>query len=383
MDVNKKIPVLQSIFIVLFLIAAIGFDILSETKTWNYPDYVCVVTEESVMGTYLLRMGIAAVLGIGFSAAFSARKRGYQTESYVVSIICAAGYLLYLLLHKARIDYELQQLFIGNYVLFCYGAAWLGKKRFGNLAGSMIYVIFAMVSMVASKYSFIYDGFTQGRPLTLLYMAIVFVIVYTAVFWQDAEKDYIRKKWVISILAVLAFVVLFSWERIRDILCSISSGSPDNWFIYRWNVLKAVFTGNYLDSVLDIPCILCVPDFRILWLRQAFSDSLCMSYILVFILFTGLLWWMSRNNKTQSALERILILSILTTNIIGIIAEINLIWGANIGILVSQNIYQMIPVIWLIFEKRKTQGGTKQINVCWVTRKSDDMVVDRGFLYEG
>lgn len=357
MDMKIKIiRVLQSMFIMLFLIAAIGLDILSKTKTWSYPDYVCVATDISVMETYLLRMGMAAVLGIGFAAAFSVRKKGYVKESYVIGILCAACCLFYFVLRKDWIAYELQQLLIGNYVMFCYGAAWFGKKRFGNLTGSKLYVIFGLSSMMVSKYSFIYSEFIQGRPLILLYMSTVFMIVYAVFFWQDVENGYIQKKRSVSILVILTFVWVFSCGRIRDILCSISVNSPDNWFIYRWNAWKAVFTGNYPDSVLDIPCMVHVPDFHILWLRQAFSDSLCMSYIVVFVLFTGLLWWMLRNNKTQSVLERTLILSILMTNIIGIIAEINLIWGADIGIFVSQNMYQMIPVIWLIFENQEHNG---------------------------
>lgn len=348
LDTNKKIRILQSIFLILIMSAAIGFAILAKTKTWNYPDYIIVETDASVMGKYLLRIGMAAVLGTGFAAAYSAGKRGYTLCCCVISVICSAIYLLYLLLHKEWIGYELQQLLIGSYVLFSYGAAWFSKKRFGNLTGSKMYVIFGIVSMMVSKYSFLYNRFIQGRPLTLMYMAIVFMMVYAAVFRQDQERDCISKKWYISILVVPAFVVLFSGGRIRDIICSISVSSPENWFTYRWNVLKAVITGNYQGSVLDIPCIVYVRDFYILWLRQAFSSSLCMSYLLVFFLFVGLLWWMFRSGKTQSVLNQTLILSILTTNVIGIIAEMNLIWGADIGILVSQNIYQMIPVIWLI-----------------------------------
>lgn len=348
LDKNKKIRILQSIFMILIMMAAVGFTILARTKSWNYPDYNIVETDAYVMEIHLLRIGMVTVLGTGFAFAYLTGKKGYQVFRYVIGGICSAIYLIYLLLHKEWIGSELQQLFIGSYVLFSYGAAWFSKKRFGNLTGSKMYVIFGIVSMMVSKYSFLYDEFIQGRPLTLMYMAIVFMIVYAAVFRQDQERDCISKKWYISILVVPAFVVLFSGGRIRDIICSISVSSPENWFIYRWNALKAVITGNYPGSVLDIPCIVHVRDFYLLWLRQAFSPLLCVSYLLLFLLFVGLLLWMFRNRKTQSVLNQTLILSILTTNVIGIIAETNLIWGADIGILISQNIYQMIPVIWLI-----------------------------------
>lgn len=347
---TKKIRKLQMLYLILFLITAIVFAVISKTKTWNYPDFNIVETAPSDMTLYLLRLGIIAVLGIGLSAAFSIYTKAHWTKSSVISIICVAVYLLYLLLHKEWIGYEVQQLLIGNYVMFCYVIAGVGKKETGDRGGSIIYILSGIVSMVFSKYSFLYDEFIQGRPLILLYMAIVFVTVYAAVFWEHEKKERIKKRWYISVFTVLALVVVFSGERILDIIRSIIGNSSENWLIYRWTVWKAMLTGRYIDSAIDISCKVHVRDFHILWLRQAFSAALSISYLLILILFMGFLYWMLQREKKNNVLKRTIIFSILITNFLGIVAEMNMFWGASIGILLSQNLYQMIPVIWLIFE---------------------------------
>ena len=170
--------------------------------------------------------------------------------------------------------------------------------------------------------------------------------VYAVVFWKDSEGNRLKKEWQISILVVFTFEVLFSGGRLLDIMYG-SDGDLPAWFMYRWNVTKAVFRGEYSDDLLDIPCMVSVQDFHVLWLRRAFSASLSVAYVLLFLLFVGTLWWMLQN-KRLSGFYRMLIINILTTNIIGLIAESNLIWGSDIGIIISRNIYQMIPVICLI-----------------------------------
>lgn len=361
MEVNRehlrKNNAVDKLCMILILAAVIVLEAWAETRTWKYPDYNIVRTESGFINWYLLRIAVVLL----FSVLLSATKYFWSKSKIRIGILFAlAGvtiYLAWLLMNGSWVAYELQQLMIGGYVIWCYGLSKLGKRCLDPRGGSIVYLVFGIGSMWFSNYSCLYEEATSGRPLTILYLAMIFMIVYAEIFWKDLWISLKEKKRRIAILTV-GMAAVFSYKRLWEIFQSITESAASgyqgyqasNWFLYRVNVWRAILTGQYRDTWLDIPGKVAVQNFHMTWLGYAFDRKYQYLYLFLLAAFLGLLGYMLRKSESRSSFYFVLIQSILLTNIGGIIAEINLFWGADIGVFLTQNVYQIMPIVFLYSE---------------------------------
>ena len=147
---------------------------------------------------------------------------------------------------------------------------------------------------------------------------------------------------------------MFSWPRISQIIYrilrfrGISSFGVRDWLTHRLEVLQSMLAGTFSSEELDIPTFMMIDSFKVVWLGLAFENNFQLVYIAEILIFLGLLVWLCWKYRDENFLF-MLALSVLVNNILGIICEVNLFYSAEFGIMTSRNIFQIIPVICLLY----------------------------------
>lgn len=362
----------ENIIVTVFMICSLIFDYVCKTKTWEYPDYMIMATEISVLNNW--RIALAFAFLMSFFAVFVLRitertlikerrfirmskKLLYFQErdlshtlivfkrlliSSSIILIATAVFCFFRGYKFSGFIYLLQRIISASYVLICYEIAVIlhnticPKER----AVVLYFIVHFMFVIFCSWLD--YAKIFYLNPLNVTWLASVFSIVYIKVF-KDSPT---LKQKLMSFGSITIFqIFLFSFQRLSQIALSVFNPSGrflTNWFMYRVSVFKAVFTGFY-SGVEDIT-LLNIPILNTIWLGIAFGKWQQMLFIILFAFFLGFFIFILYRHKNEPLIS-LLILGIIINNILGSIYEVNLLYSANLGVMTSKNLFQLIPLI--------------------------------------
>ena len=207
------------------------------------------------------------------------------------------------------------------------------------------------LEMYFCSWSYIYDEIYIS-PVVVLQMTVIFLIVYNYVFQSGKQLMSKKRKVIASVVGIIGFTVIFSFSRLEEILLSLEStevlsNHNENWLSYREAAFQTMITGDYSNQALDPVTMYEVKSYTMRWLGTAFGRKEQMIYILLLSAFLILLMWMYCSKKDLPL--KMVISAIVFSNLCGIVCEMNLFYSAEIGVLASRNLYQLIPVVYLAY----------------------------------
>ena len=365
----------ENLIITVLTIFSVMFGYIAKTKTWNYPKYEIKSTDPSILEhwkmslTFALVISVLIVLILKFTHKNIIREHRFirMTEKAVrfsqrgfIVIFAKIFFTAFIILSATAVFcfsfvdgnkfrafiHILQQIINASYVLICYEIAnTLHKTIFPQERAVILYFIFHFLLVVFCSW-IDYAKIFYLNPVNIIWHTSAFAIVYIKVFNNSTA---VKQKLMYFTTIVFVQTFIFSLQRITQIISSIFEPSErflTNWLKYRWDVFQAFVTNAY--STLEDIVLLNLKNYHIIWLGIAFEQWQQILFLLCFALFLIVLILMYCKHKFEPLLST-LILGIIVSNILGIICEINLLYSANFGIMTSKNLFQIIPIICVIY----------------------------------
>lgn len=347
--------------LVILTVCGLALDFRVLQKTWNYPDYNIVPTN---MSTIYFRaadlMFVLILCGIVIFICASIQKRGAMKKLYYLTVpVVIAVYCVYLMLVDRSVIYGMQRMVIGTYFLICLAAAKILASYFEKKAAACLYLALHVLLVIFCSWHFFYREIYMSPP-TIVWMAACAAIAFVTVFLEGSTLFAEKRKTAIAIALVLLQTVVFSLGRIKYIFMSLgntgSGFAKVNWIQYRGVVLDGLISGNFDGTILDPPTMESVPGFHIIWSGVAFGRAEPLAYIIILAAIIFLLMRMFIAEKGRPVM-RALILSVIIANVWGCLCEVNLFYSAEIGILASRNVFQLVTVIVVAYLYGKDLSG--------------------------
>ena len=368
----------ENILITIFMICSLIFNYIAKTKTLEYPEYNIKFADLSILQDWTLSLAFAFVISI--LAVFilkiihknvikerqfiriTEKIVRFSQRSYVIifkrillsTIIIFLATAIFCLSfvegYKFRaFIYILQQIINASYILICYEIANIFHKIIFPQERAVV-LYFLVHFMLVIFCSWIdYAKVFYLNPVNIIWQVSAFTIVYIKIFKASATS---KEKLRYFTIIVSVQTLLFSLQRITQIVSSIYEPSGINWLTYRGNVFQALLTGDY-PKLEDIT-LLNLENFHMIWLGIAFEKWQQMLFLALFVLFMALFIFMYLKHKNESLLST-LILGVIVSNVLGFACEINLFYSVKFGVMTSGNLFQIIPLICIIYLNRK--GG--------------------------
>lgn len=352
--VSKLSVWMESTVIMVIVAVAVVMHCISIRYRWSYPSFLVTEADFGSIHQFLLKIGCISVFAVSLALAICCFRSMRKRTAFLFLPLSVFIWLFMVRTIRSDLLWELQSLMIGGYVIWSYVMATVSRKCFGKTTGTTLYVLFGIITLIFCRYSCIYDDFGMGRPLTVCYMSLLWWIVYLC-FFQPCIILKKPKRAAAITGGTLIVSLLFSFERIVDIWMSMKNdplitGINDNWFTYRRAVWNALLNQDFSCVKGDPRLMTAIQDSDIVWLGMRNENIWQVIMLLAWGIFMFLLIYMlikRRHMQETDTAQNVLVTGILISNTFGMIAELNQVWGADIGILITRNGYQIVPIICL------------------------------------
>lgn len=345
----------ESFLIILIIACSCILECKARSKTWFYPDYI-IKDANAILYWWdcLLLMLVIAIL---FILGVELVRRG----KWKFAIIPFAACIVFMAVFGIRYQYSIglainkvEKLVMGTYIFICYGVARILEHGWIRSVARPAYLLFHVGAVIFCSWSYIYDEIYIS-PVVVFQMTVIFLLVYNYVFQSGKQFMSKKRKVIASVAGIIAFTVIFSFSRLEKIL----SIYYVEWLSYREAAFQTMITGDYSNQDLDPATMIKVKSYTMRWLGTAFGRKEQMIYILLLSAFLVLLIRMYCSKKDLSL--KMVISAIVFSNLCGIVCEINLFYSAEVGGLVSRNLYQLIPIVYLAYinVRREKPLGTE------------------------
>ena len=235
--------------------------------------------------------------------------------------------------------YTFQRLVISSYMLICYAVASLLKDETPKKYAGIEYTAINIAMIFFCSWHVVYERFYYN-PAVIIWLSTGFTIAYLKIF-HDQSSSILQKVTIFS-GSIVIHLLAFSFYRIAQIFNNLVL-----WSFYHGNILNALCGDDYLNLNLEPPALYALRDVTMMWLGLAFSNTYKIIYILVFVLF--LIYLVCLYMKHEDNFIKFLIVSILLSNLCALFCNINLFYSLELGIMTAGNLFQLIPLICLLF----------------------------------
>lgn len=336
---TKKI---KSVSLTVLILVSLIFDYIAKGKTFLYPDCKIVSASPVILIDWLWMLAIA--LGISLLSIIiikdSAQKKFMSAIlTSLIGVILVIVYCFIKNFDYRIYIYTFQRLVISLYMLICYAVASLLKEKTPRKYACIGYTAINIAMIFFCSWHVIYKRFYYN-PTVIVWLSTAFTIVYLKIFHDQFIS--ILHKVIIFSGSIIIHLFAFSFYRIAQIFNNFSL-----WSFYHENILSAFCESNYLNLNLDPPALYALRGIPMMWLGLAFNETYQIIYILFFVLFLIYIVWLYM--KHEDNFRKFLILSILLSNLYALFCNINLFYSIEIGMMTAGNLFQLIPLVCLLF----------------------------------
>ena len=330
---------LESVSLATLILVSLVFDYIAKGKAFSYHDYRIVSASSVILTDWLWTLIIASVISLLAIITINAsaqKKFMTATLTSLSGVILLVAYCYIKNFDCRMYTYTFQKIVISSYMLICYAIASLLKYKMPKKYAGTLYTAINIAMIFFCSWNVFYKRFYYN-PAVIIWLSTGFTIVYLTIFY-----DQFSSKVIIFCGSIVIHLFAFSFYRIAQIFNNLSL-----WSFYHESILNAFCESDYLNLNLVPPALYALRDIPMMWLGLAFSNTYQINYILVFVLFLIYLVWLYV--KHEDDFIKFLILSILLSNLCALFCNINLFYSLELGIMTAGNLFQLIPLICLLF----------------------------------
>ena len=342
MMTSKIKNVFESVSLATLILVSLVFDYIAKRKTFSYPDYKIVVASPFALTDWFWTLIIALIISLLAIIIIKASAR----KKIMPAILTSLSGVILVIAHCyiknfdcQMYTYTFQRIVISSYMLICYAITSLLKYKMPKKYAGIVYTAINIAMIFFCSWNVFYKRFYYN-PAVIICLSTGFTIVYLKMFYDQFIS--ILQKAIIFSGSIVIHLFAFSFYRIAQIFNNINL-----WSFYHKNILNAFCRHDYLNLNLEPPALYALRDILMMWLGLAFSTTYQIIYILVFVLFLIYLIWLYMKHKDNFI--KFLIVSILLSNLCALFCNINMFYSLELGIMTAGNLFQLIPLICLLF----------------------------------
>lgn len=336
---------------------------------------------------YIADICCLTVMALFLSAVFGLRDKRLYIPALLLAVLLTAGYCTIM-------DYMSQDIFMKLYMLkvslwpFITYFIVLAIKRITDkkglcvfLAGIVIYYIIAAFAAGVEFYRPAEPGYSLYEPLERVYMLFISVFAWVVMnkdrfFFSKAcrykykPNSSSERVWdfaaiLLNILCISAVIciILFSTARTYDILQSLKNpivntdgNTADvNWIGYRIALLLNAWRGNLY--VAEKPFVFNIAyGCSLFQIKYTYGKYFAILVLLAEILMLCCIGAAALNKKggeKLSCLSCVILVSIITRGVVGIMAEIFMLISTDMGAMLLRNPGDVFIILYFIFSRFK------------------------------
>lgn len=275
---------------------------------------------------------------------------------------------------KKGFQYHFEMLILSMWPLFCYVIA--KRFKFGEKIGfkpfAVDYIIHSVITFgliwlfeeLIFKYKYVSADVTAE-----IYMYVISAITFL-LYNIKVKKVKPNKRDIMFFVAITAIITVLwfcTQERIVSIVESLNCGKNDidldgeflNWFSHRYSMLKASVSGDF--STVNVYRV--EPMMKGCSLIRFASEHGWYIPIAVLVLCAVMISLaVAYSRNTANALAAVITIGFIMKFVIGLTANLFLIYSTSVGIPFLRNIYDIISLVVLLFTFSKKDSDLKTQN---------------------
>ncbi len=255
--------------------------------------------------------------------------------------------------------------FVVLWPVICYCAINSITSKITSKNNKWLAILFYNIIVVAIIY-FVQEHIYKFSVADVIAEVFLYIVSQIALLLAIKKQGIGKKEIAIYIVCNIVFPIIWftTQERIGEIIASLNysftsldaESGYNNWFAQRVNLLKSNINGDY--STIYRRHIYTI--MRNCSLSHFCSNGYAWLSAIIFVATTILSGIMIKISVLcKNNWMKVLLISFVIKNIIGLLANIFLFYSTSIGMMIIDNHFDIIPIVWILFANKTQRNRMK------------------------